>query len=260
MTPMKIAVLVKQVPDTWEDRRLDLQSGRVERDATDRVIDEIDERALEVALVYRDAHGAEVIAVAMGPQPAGEMLRKALATGADSALHVRDDTLEGADAGWTALVLATALRDVGADLVIAGVESTDGRGGVVPAMIAEHLGRPHLTALDVIEISADMVSGMRSTDHGVQRAHVRLPAVVSVTERSAEPRFPTFKGILRAKKKPLEVVTVADLGLGPALAALSASRVVSVARRPERAGGVIVRDDGTAAAQLTQFLAGRRLI
>src|ERR1700712_580081 len=158
---MKIVVLVKQVPDTWSDRKLSLTTGWVDRSASDSVIDEIDERALEVALSYKDDHDAEVVAMAMGPATATDILRKALATGADSAVHIVDNDLAGSDALRTSAVLAEAIARSSADLVIAGAESTDGRGGVIPAMIAERLGRPHLTALDTITIDEVSVAGTR---------------------------------------------------------------------------------------------------
>lgn len=256
---MKIVVLVKQVPDTWSDRKLSTSTGWVDRAASDAVVDEIDERALEIALQYKDTQDAEVVAMTMAPQAATDVLRKFLATGADSAVHIVDPGLAGADTIRTATVLAAAIRRGGFDLVIAGSESTDGRGGVVPAMIAELLGRAHLTALDTVVLDNTQVSGERVTGDGVMAAHAALPAVVSVTERAAEPRFPNFKGILRAKKKPLETLTLADLGLDGAPAD-SGTVIVSVAERPARAAGVIVTDDGTAAAQLVDFLADAHLI
>ena len=147
---MKIIVLVKQVPDTYEERKLDPATGILDRDASEPIIDEIGERALEMALRYKDAHkGTEVVVLSMGPTSVTASLRKGLSLGADSAVHVLDDALAGADLGWTAAVLAAALTKSGYDLIIAGNESTDGRGGVIPAMVAEHLSlpAPHLPGL-----------------------------------------------------------------------------------------------------------------
>ncbi|MBK5238278.1 MAG: electron transfer flavoprotein subunit beta/FixA family protein, partial [Actinomycetales bacterium] len=145
---MKIVVLMKQVPDTWGDRSLNLETGWVDRTSDAQVIDEINERALEVALCQKDSDkSTEVIVLTMGPADVSDSLRKALAMGCDSAIHILDDTLAGSDAARTATMLAAALREVNADLIIAGNESTDGRGGVVPAMIAEHLGLAHLGML-----------------------------------------------------------------------------------------------------------------
>lgn len=256
---MKIVVLVKQVPDTYEDRKLDLSSGLLNRDASDIVPDEINERALESALRYKDSQkGAEIVVLTMGPESAIKTLRKMLAMGADSAIHVVDDALAGSDMGQTARVLAAAIRRGGFDLVLAGNESTDGRGGVVPAMVAEILGLPLLPSLDTVELDAGSVYGICSIDGGSLSVRAPLPAVVSVTERSAEARFPNFKGIMMAKRKPVESVDRSSLGLGDAVAAVSV--VGSATKRPMRAAGTKIVDDGTAAQELAVFLASNRLI
>lgn len=249
---MKIVVLVKQVPDTWSERRLDPATGLVDRTG-DVVIDEVDERALEVALRHAEATGAEVVALTMGPAQAEPMLRKTLASGADRAVHVLHPQLAGADMGRTAAVLAAAIRDEGFDLVLAGNESTDGRGGVVPAMIAEHLGVPHLTFLDAIQIGEGRVAGLRRTEYGGLSVSADLPAMASVTEQAPEPRFPNFRGIMRAKKKPLTAVP-------PAEGAAATTHVASVTARPERTTGTKIVDDGAAAPRLAEFLAQRGLI
>ena len=259
---MKIVVLVKQVPDTWGERRMDASSGRLDRAGSDAVIDEIDERALEIALRYQEAHGAEVVALTLGPASASVTLRKALALGADSALHVQDDRLAGADIAQTARALALALTTSGFDLVIAGNESTDGRGGVVPAMIAELLGLPHLTNLDSVTIEPDRVSGDRNSGRGLQSVTSTLPAIVSVTERAAEPRFATFRGIMKAKKKKIDDLSAVEVGLaGPDVpGAQAATRVVAIAVRPTKTAGVTIVDDGTAGEQLAAFLSDTKLI
>lgn len=257
---MKIIVLVKQVPDTYGERKLDPVSGLLERGAAGPVVDEINERAVEVALAYRDANkGAEVVVISMGPSSSLDALRKVLAMGADSAVHVLDESLVGSDATWTASVLAVAAQKTGFDLIIAGNESTDGRGGVIAAMLAEHLGVPHLTGLDTIEIAGSSVAGERAGETGVTTAHAALPAVISVTERSAEPRFPNFKGIMTAKKKPLSVFSISDLGLDSS-APRATTRIVSVVERPARSAGRKVVDNGSAADELAEFLAAGHLI
>jgi electron transfer flavoprotein beta subunit len=259
---VKIIVLVKQVPDTWGDRTLDLASGLLDRGASEAIIDEIGERALEVALSYQDSSEAEVVALTMGPASATGMLRKALAMGADSAVHVLDDALAGSDLGWTATVLAAAIAKSGYDLVVAGNESTDGRGGAIAAMVAEHLGVPHATNLNSVEIAPGSVRGERGTEHGTVSVHASLPAVISITELSAEPRFPNFKGIMRAKKKPLDVWSLGDLGLDPAVAFAGTghSVVLKTSQRPARTAGTKVVDSGNAATELAEFLAARHLI
>ncbi|MEY4396498.1 MAG: Electron transfer flavoprotein subunit beta [Actinomycetota bacterium] len=255
---MKIVVLMKQVPDTWGDRKLDLATGWVDRNSSDPVIDEINERALEAALTAaEDNKGAEVIALTMAPGDVSESLKKALAMGCDSAIHVCDDALAGADSAKTAAVLAAVIRSQGADLVVAGNESTDGRGGVVPSMIAEHLGMPHLGMLGSIEVSASTVSGVRRVDGGSQKVHASTPAVISVNESNPDARFPSFKGIMGAKKKPVTVLSLADIDVTlPA----GSSTVLSTTVRPARAAGTVITDDGTAAEQLVDFLASNRLI
>lgn len=264
---MKIVVLVKQVPDTEEPRRL-RADGLLDRDGPPSVLDEIDERALEVALRRKDADRSTVVEVlTMGPAGAATALRTALATGADQALHVCDDALAGADAGRTAVVLAAALRQSGADLVVAGDASTDGATGVVPAMVAEHLGLPLASALSAATVDGDGVHGERAGLHGPQRVAVGLPAVLTVTEKAAEARFANLKGILTARRKPLRTLGLVDLGLADAAPAddaggpapVAATAVRSVAARPPRGAGVRVVDDGTGAAQLAAFLRERDL-
>jgi len=255
---VKIIVLVKQVPDTWGERKLDLSTGRLDRDASDAVIDEITERAVEAALQAKDAKVAsEVVALTMGPAGANDVLRKALSMGADSAIHILDDSLAGSDALWTAQVLAAAIRKAGFDLVIAGNESTDGRGGVIPAMLAELLGVPSIGFLREINVSGDQVSGVRGTDYGTLDVHAPLPAVVSVTEATPEARFPNFKGIMQAKKKPLEKWTVADLGVS---APAAKSVVLEATERPAREAGTKIVDEGDAGVKLAEFLAAGRHI
>lgn len=256
---MRIMVLVKVVPDTYGDRTLSLQSGLADR-AGGMVLDEIGERALEVALAHADAHpDTEVTVLSMGPDTIPTTLRKALALGATGAVHVLDDALVGADLGTTAEVLAAAIRRAGFDLVITGNLSTDGSGGALPSMLAELLGVPAATNLSTVEISDGQVSGQRSLEQGSYEVAAPLPAIVSITERLPEARFPNFKGILAAKKKPFETVTLADLGVVLDDEAVPRSIVVSVAERPARVAGVKIIDEGDAGEQLAQFLIARRL-
>jgi electron transfer flavoprotein beta subunit len=259
---MKIVVLAKQVPDTWSERKLDLGTGLLDRAASEPVPDEINERALENALAYKDsAKDTEVVVLAMGPQDAEKSLRKLLSMGADSAVLVSDPALAGADMVQTARVLAAAIAKVGAvDVVLAGNEATDGRGGMVPAMVAEILGVPVLPGLDQVDLAAGKVSGTARVDGGTLELESGLPAVVSVTEKSAEARFPNFKGIMAAKKKALHTWSLTELGIaaGPEAASVR-SVMVSATARPPKAAGPKVADDGTAAAQLAEFLLANRL-
>ncbi|SDG82810.1 electron transfer flavoprotein subunit beta/FixA family protein [Microbacterium pygmaeum] len=258
---MRIIVLVKEVPDTYGDRKLSLETGLADRGASEAVIDEIGERALEVALSYADKNaGTEVIVVSMAPEGSAATIRKGLAMGASRAVHVADEGLLGADLGLTAEVLAKAIERTGYDLVIAGNLSTDGSGGVIPAMVAELLGVPQATALTSVEISANSVSGERATDAGTMRISAPLPAVISVTERMPDARFPNFKGIMAAKKKQFQTLSLADLGVDPVDAGAARSIVISIAEKPPRAAGVKIVDEGDAGEKLADFLAQNRLV
>ncbi len=260
---MKIMVLAKQVPDTWQERTLDMETGMLVRDgAAEPVPDEISERVMEVALQHRDSGAdVEIVALTMGPEDATKTLRKMLAMGADAAVHVADEALAGSDAVQTARVLAAAIEREGADLVLAGNLATDGNSGVVPAMVAELLDRPYLPHAEALEISDAEVVGTVVTEDADLRAAVALPAVVGLTEKTAEPRFPNFKNIMAAKKKPLTDYSLADLGIvaGPVEAEYR-SVMVSANARPEKQAGPKVVDDGTAAEQLAAFLAENRLV
>lgn len=255
---MKIIVLIKQVPDTWHERTLDLATGAIDRLGT-VVIDEINERAIEVALAYQDVHDAEVVVLTMGPKSATEMLRGALAMGADSAIHVLDEALAGSDMARTARVLVAALKATGFDLVVAGNESTDGRGGVIPAMVAEGLGIAHATHLNSVVIGADSLSGERGTEGGTMSVRASLPAVISVTELAPAGRFATFRNTMKAKKKPILVWSAGDAGVDDRIGT-GRSVVLATERSPAREAGVKVIDDGTAGEALVDFLAARRLI
>ncbi len=256
---MKILVLCKEVPDTAAARSLDPNTGILDRAASDPVADEINERTLEHALSYRDSGAAvEIVVLTIGPESAEKSVRKFLAMGADSAVIVSDAAIAWADAGRTAQIIAAAVQKVSPDLVLAGNESTDGSSGLVPSMVAEYLDWPVLPALNQIEISDSTVSGSTTVEAEALRLSASLPAVAAVTERSAEARFPNFKGIMKAKKKPLEVWSLADIGAAEGRAANSV--MVSAALRPARPAGVKITDDGTAADQLVDFLSSNRLI
>lgn len=256
---MKIAVLIKQVPDTESERHLN-GHGRADRDSSERVTDEINERALEVALKQKDADkSVDILVVTMGPGKASEVVRKALSMGADAAMHVQDEALGGSDALATARVLAAALRGAEVDLIIAGNESTDGRGGVVPAMIAEELGLPFLGPLDLVEVAGATVRGERSDAEGTTVLRASTPAVISVSETVGEARFPKFKGVLAAKRKPVAVYSLADLGI-PGVDHAAGNIVLRTTRRQARTAGTIIIDDGQAAAQLAAYLVAEKLI
>jgi electron transfer flavoprotein beta subunit len=258
---MNIVVCVKQVPDTAVERTL-TPEGTLDRASLDGLINELDEYAIEEGLKLAEAHGGEVTILSMGPGKAADSVRKALSMGADKAVHVMDGGLAGSDALATSAALAAALRVVGFDLVICGSESTDARTGVVPAMLAERLGVPQLTLASKVDVDGSSVTIRRVTDDGYAVVTGSLPAVVSVVEKVNEPRYPTFKGIMAAKKKPVRVLALADLpgAAGAAGLANAATRVADFAARPPRAAGVIVKDEGDGGSKAAGFLAERKFI
>ena len=259
---MNIVVCVKQVPDTAVERTLRPGDGTLDRDTPDGLINELDEYAIEEGLKIAEAHGGEVTVLSMGPGKAAESIRKALSMGADKAVHVSDEALAGSDALVTSLVLAEALKQTGFDLVILGSESTDARTGVLPAMLAERLGVPQLTLAARVDIDGSEVTVRRVTDDGYATVTGSLPAVVSVVEKINEPRYPSFKGIMAAKKKPVQALTLADAGIDPALVGLgnAATAVADFAARPPRAAGVLVKDEGDGGTKAAAFLAERKFI
>ncbi|QTV79045.1 electron transfer flavoprotein subunit beta/FixA family protein [Microbacterium sp. NIBRBAC000506063] len=258
---MKIVVLVKEVPDTYGDRKLNLETGLADREASEKVLDEIGERSLEVALKHADANpDTEIVVVSAGSEGAAATIRKGLAMGAGSALQVADEGLLGADLGLTAEVLAAAIRRVEPDLVIAGNQSTDGSGGMIASMVAELLDVPALTNLSAVEIGSDAVSGTRASDGATLQVTAPLPAVVSITEALPDARFPNFKGIMAAKKKPFETVSLADLGIDPEDHSASRSIVIGISEKPPREAGVKITDEGDAGEKLAEFLVANRLV
>lgn len=258
---MKIIVLVKEVPDTYGERKLDLETGLADRAASEAVLDEISERALEVALAHADAHAdTEVVVMSMAPESAATTIRKGLAMGAGSAVHIADPGLAAADLVLTARTLAAAIRRTGFDLVITGNLSTDGSGGVIPAMLAELLEVPNATALSSVEITDGSVSGTRNVDGGTMRVRAPLPAVISITEALPDARFPNFKGIMAAKKKPFETVTAADLGIEPEDLSVAVSIMTAISEKPPRTAGVKITDEGDGGTKIAEFLIENRLV
>ena len=263
---MNIVVLVKQVPDTYSERKL-RDDGVLDRDATDAVLDEINERAVEAALQLKEAGdgaGDSVVTVlTMGPDRATDAIRKALSMGADKAVHLSDDALAGSDAVSTAKVLAKAIGTVeGVDLVLAGNEASDGRGAAVPAMVADVLGWPAMTHVRELTVEGGAVTGRRETDDGVTVLSAELPVVVSVSEKINEPRYPSFKGIMAAKKKPVTSLTLADVGVdaGEVGLANALTTVTSASPKPPKSAGEKVSDEGDGGDKIASFLVGQKLI
>jgi electron transfer flavoprotein beta subunit len=260
---LRIVVCVKQVPDTWSEKRLDPADQTLDRAAADGVIDELDTYAVEEALRIKEANvGSTVVVVTMGPPAAADTVRKALSMGADEAVHVVDDALHGSDALATSLVLAKAIERTGFDLVVLGSESTDARMGVVPSMLAERLGVPQASLASKVEIESGVVRVHRQTAAGVAVVSAELPAVISVLEKINEPRYPSFKGIMAAKTKPTSTWSLADLGIDASAVGLAAAatQVVDATQRPPRGDRTIIKDDGDAGSRIADFLVSRKLL
>ena len=259
---MKIVVCIKQVPDSWADKKLAPADSTLDRASADRVLNELDEYAVEAALQLAEAHGGEVTVLTMGPEEAAEAIRRALSMGADAGIHLVDDALHGTDAIGTSYALATILAAREFDLVLFGSESTDARMSVVPAMVAERLGLPQLTFAGKVEVDGTTARIQRVTDYGYDEVEATLPAVVSVVEKANEPRYPSFKGIMAAKKKPVETLSLADAGLDAGQVGLgqSWSLVDSFAARPPREKGTVVDDGGNGGVAIAEYLSAQKFI
>ena len=262
---MKIAVTVKQVPDSWAEKKF--INGRVDRESVDAVLNDLDEYAIEEALRICEANGGTVddggehtiTLISMGPVRAQEAVRKGLSMGATNAIVITDPALAGADAMVTSEVLAKVINEGAYDFVISGVESTDARMSVVPAMICARLGHAQLTFANKVEVdvASKKISINRVTDSGEVEMEANFPAVLSVVEKINEPRYPSFKGIMAAKKKE---ITSKDLAAIGGADSASWTEVIDATARPPRAAGIKVEDDGSAADKLVDFLVDRKLI
>ena len=259
---MNIVVCVKQVPDTWAEKKLNPGDKTLDRGSADAVMNELDEYAVEEALRLKEQHGGEVIVLSMGPDKAVETIRKAMSMGADKAVHVVDDALAGSDAVQTSYALAQALSTLEWDLVVLGSESTDAKMSVIPAMLAERLGRPQLSFANKVDVTDGTVRIQRLTDYGHDVVEASLPAVVSVVEKINEPRYPSFKGIMAAKKKPLTSLSAADAGIEADRVGLANAPTVvaEFAVRPPRQAGTVVTDEGDGGVRLVEFLASQKFV
>jgi electron transfer flavoprotein beta subunit len=258
---MHLVVLVKQVPDPAGERRLRPGDGTVDRDAADAVVGELDRHALEAALTLRETAGGTVTALTVGPARAAAVLRWALATGADRAVHVSDPALHGACAPQTSAVLAAALQQLGPDLVLCGAASSDGQVGAMAALLGERLGVPHLSGARTLTVAGTTATVQRQSEDGWWEVAADLPAVVSVWALTPGPRRRSFAGILAARGRPVTTLTLRDLGIDPATtgAATATSRVVGAAGRPARGAGVTLTGPD-APAELVRLLADRALV
>ncbi|HYO19974.1 MAG TPA: electron transfer flavoprotein subunit beta/FixA family protein [Dermatophilaceae bacterium] len=259
---MKIVVLVKYVPEptaTWSfapDMTLD-------RAGVEGRLSELDEYAVEQAVRLKEGGlDAEITYLCVGPAKAKDGLRKALAIGGDAAVHVVDDAIHGSCAMGTSLVLAKALEKTGYDLIISGFASTDAEMSVVPTLIADRLGINQATFAAELKVDGSTVTIRRDGDTATEEATTALPALVSVTDRTPEARYPAFKAIMASKKKPITTMALADIGVEPSQVgtAGATTKVLSVAPAPARVAGTIVVDEGEGATQIAEFLSGRGLI
>ena len=263
---MNIVVCVKYVPDAQAERTFDASDNTTDRTNVDGLLSELDEYAVEEALKLIESEGGEITVMTIGPDEAADAIKKALQMGADSGVHVNDEAIHGSDAVATSLILAKAIEKVSAggqvDLVLTGMASTDGTMGVVPTMLAERLGLPAVTLASELTVSDGVVSIRRDGDAASQTIESSLPAVVSVTDQINEPRYPSFKGIMAAKKKPVETWALADLGIAAGDVGLDAAwtRVQSFEARPPRQKGTILVDDGDGGTKLAAFLAERKFV
>ena len=263
---MNIVVCVKHVPDAQSDRTFNESDNTTDREGVDGLLSELDEYAVEEALKLKEAAGdGEVTVVTVGPEGAVDAVKKALQMGADKAVHVCDDAIHGSDAPATSLILAEAVKkatDGSPQLVLTGMASTDGTMGVVPAMLAERLGLPQVTFASELTLDGDAVTIRRDNDASSETITATLPALVSVTDQINEPRYPSFKGIMAAKKKPVETWSLADIGVDAGQVGLANAwtEVVEFTKRPPREQGEIVTDEGDGGTKLAEFLSAQKFI
>jgi electron transfer flavoprotein beta subunit len=259
---MNIVVLVKQVPDTWAERKLDATDKTLDRASVDVVMNEIDEYAVEEALKLQESGGGEVTIVSMAPERGVETIRKALSMGADKAVHLVDDALKGSDALQTSYALSKVLATLEYDLVICGSEATDSRMSVMAALLSERLGQPQLSGARKVTVDGGTVRVERQTENGYDVVEASTPAIVSVVEKINEPRYPSFKGIMAAKKKPLTTLSLVDAGIEADQVGLAsaASQVVEFATKPPRQAGQVVKDEGDGGVKIAEYLASQKLV
>jgi electron transfer flavoprotein beta subunit len=253
---MNVVVCVKQIPDPAAPASLNPTTHTLERSGK-LILDDSDAYGVEMALQLANAEaGDEVTLVSMAPNAETSGLRTALAMGAAKAILISDEALAGSDALGTAKVLAAAIKRAGPDLVIAATESTDGYTGTLPVQVAELLGLPSITFAKAVRIDGTTVKVERQTEAGFDEVESPLPALVTVTAGVVEPRYPSFKGIMAAKSKPVDTLSVADLGLdaGEVGWAGAGQEIVSVSEAEARSSGEIVVDEGDGAQRVVSFL------
>ncbi len=259
---MKIAVCVKEVPDSAVHKRIDPGTKRLDRSG-EGALNQFDTQAVEEALKLKESGGeGEVVLVSLGPAGALDSLRKALAMGADRAVLVTDDAASGSDLVATSRALAAVLEREGADIVLFGQQSSDSDGAVLWAAVAERLRRPVISQVAELTVADGKVRGKRQTEFGYDVIEAPLPVVVAVSDAINEPRYPSLKGIMGAKKKPQETLSASDLGLdaGALGEQGSGTTVLALGDPPPRGEARKIEDDGSAAEQIADFLAEKKLL
>jgi electron transfer flavoprotein beta subunit len=258
---MKIAVCAKYVPEATAGRRIDPSTKRLDRSG-EGALNPFDANAVEEGLKLKQGESDEVVIVSMGPERALEAMRRALAMGADRVVLVADDGAAGSDLVATSRVLGAALERENADLVLFGQQATDSDGAVLWAAVAERLQRPLISQVAELTLEDGKVRGKRQTEFGYDVIEAPLPAVVAVSDAINEPRYPSLKGIMGAKKKPQETVTLADLGVDAGEAGESGSRTTVEALNDPPARGDIqkIEDDGSGAEKIVEFLVEKKAV
>ena len=264
---MNIVVCIKYVPDAQAELTFNESDNTTDR-GVEGLLSELDEYAIEAGLkLVEAAEGGvaenTVTVLTVGPAKAADAIKKSLQMGAHAGVHVSDEAIHGSDAVATSLILAAAVKKIGSpDLILTGMASTDGTMGVVPAMLAERLGLPQVTLASELTLEGGTVTIRRDGDVASETISASLPALVSVTDQINEPRYPSFKGIMAAKKKPVETWSLADLGLDAGSVGLAAAwtTVESFTKRPPRAKGQIVTDDGDGGTELAKFLTAQKFV
>lgn len=258
---MNIVVCMKETPSTTAEKRFG-PDMRLERRKEDAIINPFDEYSIEEGLRQQEKHGGEVVVLCMGPATATDTIRKALAMGADRGVLVTDSALGGSDAIGTARVLAAALKKIGFDLVIFGSAAADAYGGVVPAAVAELLGAPLLSFATKLDVEGGVARAQRQAEVGYNVAEAPMPALVSVTKAINEPRYPSMKGIMQSKKKPVDTLSLADLGLEPGTVGAAGARERALGAdkvSTQRKGEMYVGNDG-AAQRVVAFLVEQKVL
>jgi electron transfer flavoprotein beta subunit len=260
--PMKIAVCVKQVPDATVHKRIDPGTKRLDRSG-EAALNPTDLNAVEEALRLKESQGdGEVVLVSLAPEKAVDSLRKALAMGADRAVLVSDRGAVGADLLGTSRALAAVLEREQADLVLFGQASNDADGAVLWAAVAERLGRPAISQVATLTVESDKVTGKRQTEHGYDVISAPLPAIVAVSDAINEPRYPSLKGIMGAKSKPQETLSLGELGLDAESVGEGGAKtvVLELGPPPSRGDQVKIEDDGSGAQKILEYVNERRLL